>query len=361
MPILPRVLHFLLFLAAGLLVIGTFVTLLQVGWWAVRALDFPRLQIFVLCLVVAAALALTYRNGWPQDGWPRLGLALLVLTLAAAVYQAARILPYTRVWPRQVVTASDPGPDLRLMVANVLMDNRDASRLLAQIQASGADLVVFTEPDAWWAAQLRPLHGTYPHRVEVPLANTYGMIVLSKHPLLDPQVKELFEAGIPSVHTAIMVDSQRVALRFVHPKPPAPSEAKTTTKRDAELVVVAREVAQVGMPAIVAGDLNDVAWSHSTRLFQRLSKTLDPRRGRGLFSTFHASYPFLRWPLDHVFHTEHFALVDLKRLDANGSDHLPIVVTLRFNPQAAAEQAPLTPESDDLDDAQEKVDDARNE
>jgi endonuclease/exonuclease/phosphatase (EEP) superfamily protein YafD len=54
-----------------------------------------------------------------------------------------------------------------------------------------------------------------------------------------------------------------------------------------------REIAQSHRPALVAGDLNDVAWSHTSRLFRRIAQMLDPRVGRGIYSTFHVRYWFL--------------------------------------------------------------------
>ena len=126
-----------------------------------------------------------------------------------------------------------------------------------------------------------------------------------------------------------------VTLYGLHPEPPAPGEAETSLPRDAELVLAGREIAERGAPTIVAGDFNDVAWSHTSRLFRRISRLLDPRIGRGMYNTFHAGYVLLRWPLDHVFVGDAFVLRRMARLPGFGSDHFPIYIALDYAPRPA--------------------------
>jgi hypothetical protein len=107
------------------------------------------------------------------------------------------------------------------------------------------------------------------------------------------------------------------------------------------------EAAEDPLPAIVAGDLNDVAWSHTTRRFQRLSGLLDPRVGRGFYNTFHAQVPFWRWPLDHLFHDPRFRLVAMRRLPDIGSDHFPMLFCLALAPDERAGEEPEAARAED--------------
>lgn len=105
---------------------------------------------------------------------------------------------------------------------------------------------------------------------------------------------------------------------------------------------------------IVAGDLNDVAWSRTTRLLQELSGLLDPRIERGPHSTFNANWPFLRWPLDHVVFEKSFQLRELKVVENIGSDHFPLFVALCHRPEVGRER-PADPDGPVAAEAEEAI------
>jgi len=200
----------------------------------------------------------------------------------------------------------------------------------------------------------------YDFTIKEPRENKYGMLLYSRLPLQDPEVKYLLKAGIPSMHTRIQLRSGKwFWFHGLHPVPPSPTEADSSLPRDAELLIVGRKVKDHTLPAIVAGDLNDVAWSSTTRLFQKTSALLDPRKGRGIFNTYNAKIPFMRWPLDHVFHSEHFLLGEMRRLPAFGSDHFPVYVRLVLHSDAATVQSVPSAEAEDVETAKEKIDKAK--
>lgn len=118
---------------------------------------------------------------------------------------------------------------------------------------------------------------------------------------------------------------------------------------------MAESLRDTQLPVIVTGDLNDVAWSATTRLFRKISGLLDPRIGRGMYNTFHADYWFIRWPLDHIFHSYHFALINLERLPPFGSDHFAIFVELYYDQNHGRHQKSLEPSAKDEQWSRKKI------
>lgn len=311
------------------------------AWW-VRGLDFPRLQLAVLALaLLAAEAALLDRGRW--ETW-----AVMAAALASLAYQAWWIVPYTPLFPREVAPAPGGGGDdaLGVLAVNVLTPNRNAGALLRLVRRERPDVLVAVETDRWWQERLDALEPEYPYALKCPLDNLYGMHVYSRLPLEDARVQFLVEPGVPSMHAvAVLRSGRRVRMHFLHPRPPSPTENPESSERDAELVAVGKSAAGAELPVVVTGDLNDVAWSATTRLFRKVSGLLDPRVGRGMYNTFHARWPFLRWPLDHLFHSAHFTLARMERLPGVGSDHFPILVRLVLSPGEAAENG-AAPEAD---------------
>ena len=345
-------LNILALVLGSVTVVATVLSLLRARAWWIRIWDFPRLQV---ALIGAAALGLGAATGSMLD-WP--AVALAVLLAAAVFFQFALVWRYTRLAPREVQRTKRDDRDRRisLVISNVLQTNRQAERLLAVVRECDADVVLCVETDEWWEKQLDVLTTTHRHVVRCPLANTYGMLLYSRLPLEGPEVNFLVEPDIPSIQTGVRLpDGTLVWLNCLHPRPPVPGESDESLERDAELMLVGKRVRDAKLPVIVCGDLNDVAWSRSTRLFQKVSRLVDPRKGRGFFSTFHARWPGFRYPLDHVFHSDDFRLVALGRLGYVGSDHFPVHVALSHEPEATTEQDAPEESAEDLHEAQATI------
>ena len=340
--------------ATLILVIFTVLPLWRAEFWWVRSLDFPRLQLLVISLLLllmqTIILDLTQLATW----------CLLIAALSCLVYHAWWILPYTRLFPVEVKPSApvDGHQSLRIMTANVLTPNRNARALIELVRENQPDIIVTLESDAWWQVKLDTLEPDYPHTIKCPLDNLYGMHVYSKLLLTDIHIEFLVEPDIPSMHALVCLPSgHKIRTHFLHPAPPSPTENAESSERDAELIIVAKSVAETDMPVIVTGDLNDVAWSETTRLFRKISGLLDPRVGRGMFNTFHAGYWFMRWPLDHLFHSDHFTLSRICRLPGFGSDHFALFTELVLEAGRDVQQSGLEANEDDLTWAKDKVDD----
>ncbi|MEZ4883571.1 MAG: endonuclease/exonuclease/phosphatase family protein [Chitinophagales bacterium] len=313
------------------------------AWW-IRVFDYPKIQFTVFSIVCLFLCFLFIGFNTPHEWF------LLLSMLTCILYHGYIIVPYTYFFPKQSLNCDsrEEHNSISLLIFNVYMYNKKSDEFLQLVKENQPDLILLVETDNWWKQQVEVLDQNYPFKMEYPVDNTYGMLLFSKYVLTDSHINFLVEENIPSFHTKIELPSkQMVQFYGLHPKPPVPGESLQSTERDAELLLIGKKVRHQEMPVIVAGDLNDVAWSYTSKLFLRISELLDPRIGRGFYNSFHAQYPMFRCPLDHVFHSNHFKLLTLKRLYRCGSDHFPIFIQLCYQKEAPEQQD--TPAADKAD------------
>ncbi|MCX7566689.1 endonuclease/exonuclease/phosphatase family protein [Sulfitobacter sp. F26169L] len=315
-------LEWLVYGFAAFLVVLTLLPLSKLRFGIVRGPAFFRLQMFWIALALAV-VALMLPNG----------VYVAMVLAATAIVQAIYIAKFTPIWVRQSLDVdealrADDRRHISLLAANVKKSNRDYDALVSLVRDQLPDIVMAIEvDDDWISALVKELEGDYAHWVKVPKDTGYGICVMSRLELSDTTVREIVTEGVPSIRTAVTLRSgAKVRLYVVHPEPPVIDH--DTKGRDSEIAHVGLEAAQDPLPAIVTGDLNDVAWSTTTRSFQRLSGLLDPRVGRGFYNTFNAFHWWARWPLDHLFHDPQFRLLGISRLEKIGSDHFPMLFKL---------------------------------
>jgi len=315
-------------------------------WW-IRGFDFPRIQIsfLIICVMIASFIVYDFTKDWHL-----IAVAILFFSL---LYQFVKIYPYTWLSKKQVMKfqGSDAKASISILVSNVLTPNKRSDKLIDLVQERDPDLLLTLESDKRWEEEMAVIEKDYKYTVKIPMDNLYGMHLYSKLELEDIKVEYLVQQDIPSIHgTVVLRSGKKVNLHCLHPMPPSPTESDTSTNRDAELLMLGRDIDSEKHTTLVIGDLNDVAWSRTTRLFQKLSGLMDPRIGRGFFNTFHTGYALLRWPLDHVFHTRDFTLIDIARERSIGSDHFPMYIKLNHEPIAG-----VINEDTDAPDEEEKT------
>ena len=138
-------LHWFL-VAVGLFVSGgTLLSLSQHPHWCIRMWDFPRVHIATVAALSGGAYALFF-CAWQWYEW----LLLSMVTLCV-VWQGYKIFPYTLIAPVQVKQTRLPVDDsaFRLVITNVLMQNRQYHRWLTVVQEVDPDVILAVEIDTW--------------------------------------------------------------------------------------------------------------------------------------------------------------------------------------------------------------------
>ncbi len=335
-----------------IIIVMSLIPLIRKDFWIFRVFEYPRLQKLAVNIFLLIVYAIY------QTSFQIADYIFITALLLNMFYLLVLIFPFSRFSKKQIGKTSNVDEEnaISLMIFNVYQHNKNSKACLSLIEKTNPDIVCLVETDAWWQNEVSIIEKQYPFKVLKPLENTYGMLLYSKLALLESSINFIVKDDIPSIQTQVELKSgKKVKLYCVHPEPPVPNENPKSTARDKELLLVAKDAEKQNLPVIVMGDLNDVAWSYTTDLFCKISKLLDPRKGRGFFNTFNAKIPIMRFPLDHIFCSDDFCVTSIKRLPFAGSDHYPMYIKLQYADKNAVENEPEAADNEEKELADEKI------
>ena len=284
------------------------------GWddvqWALELISHWQWVYLVAGITCLAVLVIAKRAWWPL---------IPLLALGASFFVQSGTLD----------RSTEPvgsKPVLQVATANLNFDTTDFSALLGWLVSGEAPDVVFLQEFtglAQQAVQSPAVAQRYPHRVEAPQPDQFGLAILSRYPLSEVQKVEPadMQATLRLRATVIWAGGP-VRLSAIHPMPPL--NATYAQLRDQALVEEARHLSQLGGLALMAGDFNTTPWAKG--MFAIDSQL---RRASGLAGSWPNAFGGLSvLPLDHVLASSGWQLVDSGHGPDVGSDHRPVVVRL---------------------------------
>ncbi len=272
----------------------------QLVWWLDLA---NHLTLFAACSALVGTVI-----AWTVDA-----RRLMTVLALCALLQAGRwAAPWVMGPSGDPERATAAPQQITLLVANVYSGNYRSDLLTSLVADEAPDIVGLLEVDSAWLDRLGDFRDRWPHRLEIPRPDNFGIALYSRIPLSGTRRFDLGQGSVPSIRATLPGGT---TLWLTHPVPPV--NAVYAAERDAQLTDLADILAAPSV--IVAGDLNATPWS-----------AWFPGSFRGLpEGTWPSHLPAaLRLPIDHVLVSSPVALVSRRVGPDIGSDHLPVITRL---------------------------------
>ncbi|MCU1397537.1 MAG: Endonuclease/exonuclease/phosphatase [Acidimicrobiales bacterium] len=260
----------------------------------------------------------------------------LLLAAAAAIlagYHLSLILP--RLTRDRIPAWAHTAPHLRLVFANVYVDNQTPEAAAAQLVGTGADVIVIAEstPEFFDLFDAAGGDESYPYRLFDPDdTSDYAVAIASAHPLGKRSV--MHTVGPLSVAVAeVEVGGASATVAALNPMTAFDPDGHATWKQQIE--ALKEFIPTIEGPLVIVGDLN------STSYRPEFKELLDLGLIDGIDSLGEGWRPSFTlqsvWPLgalgaiariDHALLNAQICSLHVKNLPAKGSDHRPFDIIL---------------------------------
>lgn len=245
-----------------------------------------------------------------------------------------------------VATGAPASPPLRVAAANVLVANQPNAAGLAWIRALDVDVLGLVECNSAWQAAAESARDDGRARWPYALVGADhrgpgGVGLFSRYPLREAAIEVPPDGHFRMASAIVEHPSGAVRVFVVHPVPPV--RPRWTASRNAELAWLAARIAKErakpaaegGLPVVVLGDLNETPYGRAYATFLAATGMRPARSVAGFSPTWPTrvagqSVPhLLRIPIDHCLLSPDLLPVSFVVGPDIGSDHLPIVASVR--------------------------------
>jgi vancomycin resistance protein VanJ len=266
----------------------------------------------VVPVLAVAALALRSRVA---------GAAVAVAALTWVVLFGGLLVPWRG-------PAADAGPagaiTLRVLTHNVWEHNRRLDATAAALVDTRADVVAVQELRPEWVRRFEPpLDRAYAYTT---MQQTFG--VWSRYPIRNVEEVDTGTGYLLAVRMTLATPHGEIALYNVHLVSPDLDHRGFGGMRDRAMRALTDAVAaDRARQVVLVGDLNTAATDRRAHRLLSLLDSAQAKAGHGFGFTWPAALPMAR--IDQVL-TRGVTAVDADVLPRTGSDHRPVLATLRF-------------------------------
>lgn len=166
--------------------------------------------------------------------------------------------------------------------------------------------------------------GEYPYQAYCNFQVVGAVAILSKHPFNTKQSACL--EGLGFIWSQVLVEEQPINVVSIHLRWPYPSPQAM------QVDTISPIFQHISSPLLVAGDFNSVSWSRSVNEMSKTSNTkvVDGLRWSISLKKQLPMLPFMKLSIDHVMLSKEFQVEEIFVEKDLGSDHFPIVSTIRY-------------------------------
>ncbi|MBD2081111.1 endonuclease/exonuclease/phosphatase family protein [Leptolyngbya sp. FACHB-17] len=308
-------------------------------WLSFRLLFFDRFWWLALLNTIAPYLFLPLVILLPLALWHRrrtlffgmiLGCLLLVMWVQPRLHFFSKAVPTT-----------PAGSLLKVMTFNILWSNQDYDKIAQMIRQTKPDLIGVQELQPNQLSNLlKAIAPDYPHHTIHPVDLFHTVALFSRLPIetAKPLPEPPIERGIQAI---VRIGDQHLNVLVTHLAPnnmpllPIDQFIAETrdryARRAAEATYLKELVQQRLLPTLMLCDCNLTDTSEAYQQLRKHFKDSFQERGQGLGHTlFISGVPFPVQRIDYIWHSEELEAIDASVAPDGGSDHLPVVATLKI-------------------------------